>query len=78
LMVTCGQVTRFVVNVTCTDFVWFILLFHLLYHCWRRFKWCWRCCDAATGSLFAASRAVSSEKVAIVVFICCWQVCSIN
>jgi hypothetical protein len=44
-----------VVNVTWADFIWFILTFHLLYHSWRRFKWCWRCCDATVGSLFATS-----------------------
>jgi hypothetical protein len=60
LMVTCGQVIRFMVNITCTDFAWFILIFHLLYHCWRRFRWCWSCRDATIGSLFASSRAVSS------------------
>jgi hypothetical protein len=43
LIVTCRQIILLMVNVTCTDFVWFILAFHLLYHCWRRFKWCWRC-----------------------------------
>jgi hypothetical protein len=56
LMLTCGQFIRHVVNVNCTDFVWFILIFHLLYHCCRRFRWCWRCRDATIGSLFAASK----------------------
>jgi hypothetical protein len=66
LMITCGQFIRFVANVTGTDFVWFILTFHLLYHCWSRFKWCWRrCYDATTRSLFAATRAVSPASVAI-------------
>jgi hypothetical protein len=76
-MVTCGQVIRFVVNVTCNDFVWFILIFHLLYHCWRRFKWCWRC-DAAAGSLFAASNPfLSNGSVKTCLQQCgyCWKRC---
>jgi hypothetical protein len=60
LMITCGQFIHFMVNVTCTDFVLFILIFYLLYHCWRRFRWCWRYHDAIIGSLFVASKAVSS------------------
>jgi hypothetical protein len=37
LMLTCGQFIRLVVNVTCTDFVWFILIF--------------LCCTIAVGGL---------------------------
>jgi hypothetical protein len=44
-----------------------------VYHCCRRFRLCWRCRVATTGSLYAVSRAVSSAYVAIVVFLASLQ-----
>jgi hypothetical protein len=46
LIVDGGQFLRIVVNVICEDFVWFILIFHLLNHscrrsrCYLEFLWC--------------------------------------
>jgi hypothetical protein len=67
LIVAGGQFVRFVVNVICADFVWFILIFHLSNHSCRGSRCCWSFCDANAGSLSIARRAVSSVKVAIVV-----------
>jgi hypothetical protein len=66
LIVDGGQFVRFVVNVICEDFVWFILIFHLSNHSCSRSRCCWSFCDANAGSLSIARRAVSSAKVAIV------------
>jgi hypothetical protein len=52
-------VCAFSVNVICEDFVWFILIFHLSNHSYRRSRCCWSFCDA--GSLSVARGAVSSE-----------------
>jgi hypothetical protein len=69
LIVDGGQFVRFVVNVICEDFVWFILIFHLSNHSCRRSRCCWSFCDANAGSLSIARRAVSSAKAAIVVLL---------
>jgi hypothetical protein len=39
LIVDGGQFVRFVVNVICEDFVWFILIFHLSNHSLKRIYW---------------------------------------
>jgi hypothetical protein len=72
LIATGGQFACFVVNVICEDFVSFILIFYLSDQSCRRSEWRWSRCDASTGSLSVARRAVSSAKVAIVVLLCCW------
>jgi hypothetical protein len=54
LIVDGGQFVRFVVNVICEDFVWFILIFHLSNHSCRRSR-CWSFCDANAGSLWTLS-----------------------
>jgi hypothetical protein len=69
LIVTGGQFVRFVVKVIWEDFIWFILIFHLSQHSYRRSRWYWSCWDASAGSLFVARRAVSSAKVAIAVLL---------
>jgi hypothetical protein len=56
---------RFVVNVICEDFVWFVLIFHLLNHSCRRSRCCWSLCDANAGSLSIARRAVSSANAVV-------------
>jgi len=67
-VVTCGQIARVVVNVTWTDFAWWILIFHVSNQAWRMSRWSWRCCEAMIGSEWTASSLVSSGKVAMVVW----------
>jgi hypothetical protein len=67
--VTGGQLVRFVVKVIWEDFVWFISIFHLSHHSFRRSRWYWSCWDASAGSLFVARRAVLSANVAIVMLL---------
>ncbi|XP_017784524.1 PREDICTED: uncharacterized protein LOC108568111 [Nicrophorus vespilloides] len=55
------QVTRFKVNVTCTDFDWFILIRHFLNHISR-------CRDAIMRLSSDAMVVVSSATVAMFVF----------
>lgn len=49
-IVTCGQMVRFVVNVTSANFVCFILIFQVLNQVWSKFIWFCRNCAARTGS----------------------------
>jgi hypothetical protein len=69
LIVTGGQFMPFVVKVIWEDFAWFILIFHLSHHSYRRSRWHWSYWDASAGSLFFARRAVSPANVAIVVLL---------
>jgi hypothetical protein len=69
LIVTGGQFVRSVVKVIWEDFGWFILIFHLSHHSYRKSRWYWSCWDASAGSLFVARRTVSSANVAIVVLL---------
>jgi hypothetical protein len=63
LIVTGEQFVCSVVKFIWGDFVWFILIFHLTGHSYRRSRWYWSCWDASARSLFVARRAAFLQKL---------------
>jgi len=57
-----------VVNVTCTDLVWFTFIRHRVYHFARELRWVCRCRVSDIGSSLTDKTATSSANDAIVVF----------
>jgi len=65
---TVGHVILLRVKVTCTDFASFAFIFHVFNHDWILFRCICSLCTAIVGSSWTVRIAVSSAKVAVVLF----------
>jgi len=58
-IVTGGQSVCLVVNVTCADYAWMILVYHLTNRAWRMLCWCLSFCESTIGSVWTGLQVVN-------------------